>query len=250
MKRKIRFFTTINGVQDAYPIIHASEYRPAWIASARESYFKRKEEAESVGDKFSHVYRCPGIFDIMNKGFILSMPWDVQIETNGDGQSFAWSIPSKDLNTILKSKIVDGHMAHMVAEPLPEKIGALKSIVKFNSPWHVVAPPGVKFIIIPIPYPDQQVFEHVTGILDPGISTELNPQGYWKLLNGKYFLKAGTPVMQMIPLTDEEFDIEVGFANEKEIEWTVKRNYFFNLSFVFKRSLTKTQYIKHFFTKN
>jgi hypothetical protein len=250
MKRKITFFTTVPGVEDVYPIIRASEYKPGWISHARESYFKRKEEAESKGERFNHVYRCPGIFDIMNQGFIMTLPWDVQVETNGDGESFGWSIPSSDLSNILKSKVVDGHMAHLIADPIPKKIGALKSLVKFNSPWHVVAPPGVKLLIVPIPYPDEQIFEHATGILDPGYSTELNPQGYWRLLQGKHTLKAGTPVMQIIPLSEEEFNLEVKSADEKEIEWTKKRSYFFNLSFVFKRSLMKAQYFKHFFGKN
>lgn len=251
--RKITFFTTINGIQDAYPIIYAKDYRPGWIAGARDSYLKRKAKAEKENERFTHLYRCPGIFDIMSRGFILPMMWDVIIETNGDSESFGWAIPSGELSLMqTNGNLVDGHMAHLIAEPLPKRAGCLKSLVKFNSPWHVIAPPDVKFMIIAIPYPDPEdaVFEQVPGILDPGLSTELNPQGYWKMLNGKHLLKAGTPMMQIIPLTDEEFELEVKLAGPKELEWAKKRNYFFNLAFAFKRTLMKAQYVKHFFSKN
>jgi hypothetical protein len=248
--RKITFFTTVPGVEDAYPIIPAGDYKPSWVSAARDSYLKRLKLTENSGEKMHHVYRCPGIFDIMSKGYIVQMPWDVLIETMGDGEDFKWSIPSSEIARLYEGNVVAGHMFKGVAESLPHKPGALRSLIKFNSPWHVVAPPGVKFIIIPIPYDDTHVFEHVMGILDPALSTELNPQGYWKVLKGHHLLKAGTPMMQIVPLTDEEFEIEVKSASAKEIEWVKKRTYFFNLSYAFKRNLMKVQYIKHFFGKS
>jgi hypothetical protein len=251
--RKITFFTTVDGVQDVYPIIRAKDYRPNWITSAKDSYIKRKQKAEAENERFTHIYRCPGIFDLMSKGFIVPMMWDVIVETNGDGESFSWAVPSGELGIMASTnKVVEGHMARSIAETLPKRPGYLKSLVKFNSPWHIVAPPDVKFIIIAVPYPDPEdaIFEQVPGILDPGLSTELNPQGYWKILNGKHTVRAGTPMFQIIPLTDEEFELEVKHAGEKEIAWTKKRNYFFHLTFVFKRALMKTQYAKHFFGKN
>jgi hypothetical protein len=251
--RKITFFTTIEGVENVYPVIPAKDYKPNWVKGARDSYLKRKQKAEKENERFTHLYRCPGIFDLMGYGYIVPMMWDVIIETNGDGESFGWSVPSGELSTIYAGgKIVDGHMAHLVAQPLPKREGYLKSLVKFNSPWHVVAPPDVKFLIIAIPYPDPEdaIFEQVPGILDPGLSTEINPQGYWKITNGKHMIRAGTPMLQLIPLTDEEFELEVKCAGPKEIAWAKKRNYFFNLAFSFKRTLMKTQYVKHFFGKN
>lgn len=247
--RKITFFTTVEGVEDAYPVIPASEYKPNWVASARDHYLKKLKENEEKGERLNHLYRCPGIFDVMSRGYIITQPWDVQIETNGDGQSFGWHVPSGELGRLYKGNVIDGHMSHGIAEPLPHKPGCLKSLVKFNSPWQIVAPPDVKFLIIPIPYPDNYDFEQVIGVLDPAISTELNPQGYWKVLQGRRLIKAGTPMMQIVPLTDEEFEIDVKAAGEKELQWAIKRNYFFNLSFVFKRKLMKTQYLKHFFSK-
>lgn len=251
--RKITFFTTIDGVESVHPVIPAKDYRPNWVQTARDSYVKRKQRAETENERFTHLYRCPGIFDIMSKGYILPMMWDVIIETNGDGESFGWSVPSGEINNMyVGGNVVDGHMAHLIAEPLPKRPGCLKSLVKFNSPWHIVAPPDVKFLIMAIPYPDPEdaIFEQVPGILDPGLSTEINPQGYWKAINGKHMIKAGTPMLQIIPLTDEDFELEVKCAGPKEISWAKKRNYFFNLAFTFKRNLMKSEYVKHFFGKN
>jgi hypothetical protein len=248
--RKITFFSTVLGVEDAYPIIPASEYKPSWVANARESYLTHLKATENSGNREFHLYRCPGIFDIMSRGYIVPLPWDVMINTNGDGEGFSWSVPDGILFKLYDGPVVNTHHADGVAKTLPHKPGALKSLIKFHSPWEIVAPPGVKFIVIPIPYSDTCEFEHVMGILDPSISSELNPQGYWKVLNGSHIIRAGTPMMQIIPLTDEEFEIEIKAASKKELDWVKKRKYFYHLSFIFKRTLMKAQYIKHFFSKD
>ena len=245
--RTIKFFSTLPGVADAYPVIEANQYRPNWVAAARESYLKAMEEAD--GDRISHLYRCPGIFDLMQTGYIVKMPWDVIIETRGDGSDFKWTIPTSDLPRLFNSPLVNGHMEADIAQALPNRPNTLRSIVKFNLPWHVVTPPGVKLLIVPLPYPDTFDFEHTTGILDPGFSTEINAQLWWKVILGKVTVRAGTPLMQIIPLSEEKFNLVVDTATEKEIAWVKKKEYLHNLSFVMKRGLMKAMYLKHFFKR-
>ena len=243
--RTITFFSTMPGVADVFPVVEAKTYRPNWIAQARNSYLKTQEE--SNGNKFSHIYRCPGIFDIMSTGYLVTLPWDVTIETNGDGEGFRWTLPTADLPKLAGTPLVGIHTAANILECLPPRPGCLQSIIKFNTPWHVVAPPGVRFIAMPVPYTDSFEFEHNHGILDPGYSTEINPQVWWKVLNGKHTIKAGTPMMQLIPLTEEKFKLKVQDATEKEIAWAKKKEYLRNMSFVFNRTFIKNMYLKHFY---
>jgi hypothetical protein len=246
--RKIIFFSTIIGVADAFPVIKAGEYRPTWIAGARQKYEEKKEKMD--GAKFFHVYRCPGIFDLMNQGYIVTCPWDVTIETRGDGADFRWRTPEdEELRTLLGDHPVQGHMADAIADSLPIKPGRLKSIIKFTTSWNVIAPEGVKFLIVPIPYPDSYEFESTPGILDSSISSELNAQLYWNKLEGRHTVLAGTPLFQLIPLTDEKFEVEVRNATPSDLDWVKRRRYFLNISFGPKRGFLKNLYNKIWHSK-
>lgn len=242
--RKIEFFNIVQGVADAYPIIKSSEYKPTWVSVCKQKYEEKKVKMD--GDKFFHTYRCPGIFDLMGQGYMVTCPWDVTIETNGDGEDFRWRVPAPDIATMLGDDPIQGHMSNAIADTLPVKQGRLRSIIKFTTGWNMIAPPGVKFIIIPLPYPDTFEFESATGILDPGISTELNAQLYWNVINGRHTVKAGTPLCQVIPLTDERFEIVVRNATPDDYNWMAKRRYFLNMHFSSKRGMFKELYNRIF----
>ena len=241
--RKIEFFSSVDGVADAFPIKPASEFTFKWVEATRRDYkeYVKKEVGRGV-----HVYRCPGIFDVMGTGYIVPLPWDIRIETNGDEENFKWEIPTADIVDLFKAEIVIGHSPKGSSKFMPVKPGSLETIIKINSPWHIIAPSDVKFLIIPIPYPDSYDFESVIGILDPSISSELNFQLRWNVLNGNYTIKAGTPMFQIIPLANERFDFDIRNMNDKDKKWLEKRRYFNNSTFLMNRPLIRKMYQKFF----
>lgn len=241
--KKIEFFSTVDGLADACPIIKASEYRPAWMSLAREEYIKMKKQRN---DRFSHVYQCPGIFDLYNHGFIVTLWHDVIIKTNGDDKGFAWIIPASDLTELNEKKTLITTHDNSIGKFIPVRPGSIPQVVKFNTPWHVVAPKGVKFLMMPIAYPDSFEFESTVGILDPGISSELNIQVNWNIKYGERTLKAGTPLAHLIPLSEESFDMECRTATELDLRWLKRRNFLNNFTFKPKRNMIKDFYYKHF----
>lgn len=240
--RKITFFSIVDGVADAFPIAAAREFKFDWVAAVKTAYKSKMEKNKHT--RFSHLARCPGVFDLLNTGYIIPMPWDVTIETDGDMLNFAWHMPSKDIEDLYNTPLVTGHMPNGIAEHLPTRPFSLDSIIKLNLPWHIIAPPGVKFIMIPIPYPDSFEFENVIGILDPSVSSEINLQLRWNVTNGIHTIKAGTPMVQLIPLTDEKFQLEVRNQTEKDKQWILKRRYLNNCTFFMNRSLVSKIYHK------
>ena len=96
--------------------------------------------------------------------------------------------------------------------------------------------------MIPIPYGDELYFENVTGILDPSISSEVHIQLRWKVLMGRQTIKAGTPMAQLIPISEDNFDLEVRDATEKDLEWYEKRLYLNNCTMVMKHALVQKAY--------
>lgn len=245
--KNIEFFTTISGVEDTYPIIESCKFRPSWVALAKEQYKQKIKAFEDHGQRLFHIYNCPGIFDIMQTGYIICCPWDITIQTTGDYKSFLWNVPSNDINILNSNQpVVGGHFPDDIAEFLPKKHGCMHTIIRISTPWHVVSPPNVKFIIHPIPYSDDDIFEQTLGILDPSISTRLNAQLYWKNIQGSYTIKAGTPLFQIIPLSSEKFTFSIKYASEKQFQWLTKKQYFFNMSFFSKDHILKKLYLKHF----
>ena len=83
------------------------------------------------------------------------------------------------------------------------------------------------------------------GILDPGFSSEINVQGYWNKKIGVHLIKAGTPIAQLIPLTEKSYDYVVRDMNQNDERWIKKRKYLNFFSFQFARNVVKNAYIKH-----
>lgn len=246
--REIIFFSTVNGVADTFPIDYAKNFKFSWVESAKAHY--KEKIAKDPGLRFNHVYRCPAIFDLMAEGFTMPMMWDVTIETNGDGEHFAWSFPSPQLQSLFDSPLLTGHSADNTAKYLPIKPGTLKTIIKLNTPWHVIVPNDIKLMMLPLPYPDNYDFENVSGILDPSISSEIDFQLRWNVLNGIRTIKAGTPMAQLIPMTDEKFKLTVRNATSKDLEWVEKRKYYNNCTMVIKRPMVQSLYKKYFNKEN
>lgn len=242
--KKITFFSSVNGVADVHPINYAKNFKFKWVDVVRNDY---KAEAEkNKHTKFNHLARCPGVFEIMSSGFIIPMPWDITIETDGDLMHFGWHLPSKEIEQIFDSPVITAHFPNTIAKGLPIKPNALESIIKLNTPWHAIVPKGLKFLMIPIPYPDSFEFENVSGILDTSISTEINLQLRWYVTEGIHTIKAGTPMVQLIPLSNEKFELEVRNATAQDKEWLQKRRYLNNFSFILKRNIIQNLYKKFF----
>lgn len=233
---KIIFFSSVLGLAETFPIKPAKDLVPKWAYVARQDYLKNKSKKEM------HIYKCPGIFDTFGTGFIIPAWHDVELET--DGLKFRLTIPDKQLNTLLEKETLQEQTWNAnITKFIPKPPWAVKSILKINTPWHVIAPKGVKFLMIPLPYPDDFDFQSCIGILDPGVSSELNVQGYWNNIKpGNQIIKAGTPLAQLIPITERNLDHIVRDMNKQDEEWLTKRKYLNFFGFILNRAKIKEAY--------
>lgn len=233
---KIHFFSTVAGLAETFPIKPAKDVVPKWAFVARQDYLKNKEKKEM------HIFKCPGIFDTFSTGFIVHAWHDLELET--DGLKFRLTIPDNKLNELLeKDTIQEQTWNGPVTKFIPKPPWAVKSILKLNTPWHVLAPKGVKFLMIPLPYPDEFQFQSCIGVLDPGVSSELNVQGYWNDQRpGKHLIKAGTPLAQVIPITEKTYEHEVRDMTVQDKLWIDKRKYLNFFGFILNRAKVKEAY--------
>lgn len=244
---KIEFFSSIEGVADSTPILEAKEYQQPWFNEARNDYVKQLDAAN--GSTFAHVYRCPGIFDLYKTGFLVTAWCDIKIETNGDPNYYKWTLPNVNLVELMdeaeNSPIVQEHSFDGIAKSVPVPPNTLRSIIKINTPWHIMAPKGVKFMMLPVPYSNDFTFTQSIGILDPSVSSAINCQLYWHQLNGSYTIKAGTPLAYIVPITERKYFFECRDKNKKDERWLKKKEFLKNFTFTFKRTAMKSAYDKH-----
>ena len=236
-KKIIEFFSSVKGVAETFPIKSAKEVIPSWVNEARKDFLIQQKKA---GRELLHITRCPGIFHLFNTGYIVSAWHDIEIR--GEGEIV---IPDNMMNNLLEKDAVTVQGGDNIAKFIPKRPWSHPSILKLNTPWHILAPKGIKFLMIPIPYTDYLDFESCIGILDPGYSSEINVQGYWNKTVGVHLIKAGTPIAQLIPLTEKSYDYVVRDMNQNDERWIKKRRYLNHFSFQFARNLVRNAYIKH-----
>lgn len=241
--KKIEFYSTVAGLPDMFPVVKAKDALPIWAKSARDSYVKKKEQ--SIG-RMNHIYQCPGIFDLFNHGYIIPMWHDVIINTNGDPDTFSWTVPSSDLADLNPEVNLIENQSNGVGAVMPIKPWSLNTLIKINTPWRIVAPRGVKFLVMPIAYPDRFEFESSIGILNPGYSNEINIQLYYNVQKGDVLIKAGTPLAHIIPLSEQNFDLICREMNTVDKFWQAKQKYFNSSTFTLKRNIIQDLYYKHF----
>ena len=239
----IEFFSVAPGLPELFPIIPASQYRAQWMIAAKNDWVETKQKYTK--SRLTHLYQCPGIFDLFNHGYIIPLWHDLLIKTDGNNKNFSWSIPSGTLNNYRGKEVVGTHKPGL-DKFLPKRPWSLDQVVKLDTPWNVIAPKGVKFLMLPIAYPDDFTFENAIGILDPSISTEVNLQLHWNNVKGETLLKAGTPIGHLIPLTEKKYDLVVREMNDHDRRWLEKRNFFMSVFFRENRNLLKDFYYKHF----
>jgi hypothetical protein len=237
------FFSSIDGVADVCPILPANQILPNWVSAVKENYVNEKKNRI---DRVGHLYQCPGIFDLYNYGFIVPAWHDFTIKTEFNRDSFSWKIPNQELSVLMGNTNLIGTHQKSITDFLPRPPTSINQIVKINTPWHAVAPKGIKFLVLPIAYPDSFEFNSHIGILDPAVSSEINIQLNWNIKDGEILVKAGTPLAHIIPLSNEKFNIICRNATEKDFKWLNKRNFLNNFTFKLKRNLIKDFYYKHF----
>lgn len=241
--KKITFYSLVPGLADAYPIILAKNYRPKWVENSRNDCVQKTKEV--IVKDFAHVHHCPGIFELFQEGYIVPMWHDLLIETNGDKKSYRWQVPTDSvINWMSDVPLINHHDSAAQFIPYPDN--AMKIIMKFNTPWRVITPKDVKLLIMPLSYPDEQKFSSVTGILDPALSNELNIQLFWHAINERVLIKAGTPMLHVIPLTEKKYEMVCRYKDHWDGLWQLKKKFISGSSWTFRRKIVKDAFNNHY----
>jgi len=225
-QNKIEFFIPNSVAAENYPILTVKDYKLDWVKRARSSLEKARIDGRFNNPGFTHLARCPGIFELLKYGYVVQTHRDILISPNETG--FEWAVAGLGEGSCNVSDGYNGGVGQAidilsrVEWPLPYPPNVFTYIIKIQTEWNVVTPKNIKLLIIPLPYPDEFEIMASSGILDPSISTQVNFQGYIFKTNKNIILKAGTPLQMVIPLTEKKYEMVQREATERDVRWIMK----------------------------
>ena len=233
-KNKIEFFHNEPSIIDTFPIMESKDLKLNWANKARQDFQNLIKEGAGNNPEFSHLARCPGIFDLFKYGYVISLHKDILIKRKDIGFEWQFKYPRDHRVGNLPSKLNDFE----ITSPTEANIKLISIppwadnfIVKIDTGWHVIAPKGLKFIMLPIAYPDTFDFTSSIGILNPAVATDINFQMFWHAKEDIVTIKAGTPLGHLIPLSEKKYQMVQRNMNQRDRRWVEKMTSAYNSTF-------------------
>jgi hypothetical protein len=236
-KDKIKFHCELPEVKEKYPIIPASSYKFKWV---KESAMAFKEVIAKKGsyEQVTGVVKCPGVFPIMKKGYIVQTWFDVTIRPLNDGR-FECHIPLGILSYLKErnfdKKLISWFSSDEPSHAIPLSIDQIQSLIKITLPWTISIPKGWELLFIPIPYPDLTPFTAVHGILEASEFYHLNAIIKINQRYEEFTIPAGTPLLQLIPIKSDTVEVEILDYDESVKQLEIKNHFASNNTFVIKK---------------
>lgn len=227
-KPLIEFYTDIPVALEHYPPL-----------LSKTNFIETFKKIKISPDAKANIKNCPGIIDYSKTGYIIRTWQDFSIEANNTGEWFEWNAPLNADDYVIKNinfkgvtkKEIDFFNKEIFFEHFPRP-NTLQTVLKFSTPWYVNVPKGYKVLLLPVWYDNETRFSVIPGLLDTQLSNNINVQVYWHTLGKKEILKAGTPLVKIVPVKDEEYDHVFRLITDKE-HYKLK-SYLYKLSNVFR----------------
>lgn len=228
-KSWVRFYSLDPAVSTMYPIVENRLTEREWNSLATTER-NRPEQGKQI------VLNCPAIKQITNAGYVLRAPADFIIKTGKDVEHMSWETPflfkrHSDRYTFSGSEYYVSWHSPAQTEPLIPKFHPHADkpthnvAVKVETPWRVKASDDILLLQIPVSYTNENRFTAAMGILDPRYMHAVSVQLFWHITEGEELVKAGTPLVQYIPISREllskgrvDFIVDTANKLDKEIE--------------------------------
>lgn len=210
----IRFYSIEPGVADLFPIYPANTFRRPWMLE------KGTREDEKLGE----TKNCPGIRLVTSAGWIMPVPADFKIKTHGHTEEWEWasSTTFKDVAS-QEGTYITSHPYQQAKHVIPDDSKSINSVIKVDTPWRLEASDDILLLQMGVPYTKENRFTVATGLIDPQYTHNLNVQLIWHVVEGEEIVKAGTPLVQYIPVSRHmvqagHFDSVIDTADQHDLQ--------------------------------
>jgi hypothetical protein len=219
-KIKLEVYAPVQQLVDLFPPVVMKDAYPDWYAR-----MPKGKDSENV----SH---CMGLKDLYNQGLMLPLWTDYEIDFSPRGVTdIRWASDNNDTST---------GAIHELHRQAPGAFPGYTN-VKFNSPWWFWCSEPVQWLWSQPAWnqPDPQKFTVVPGVVEYKHQNNTHINTLWQLgrANRTEKLRAGDPMVHIIPLTDQPWELEIGVMSPEIFTKKFARwNYSFNLQYQRLRS--------------
>jgi hypothetical protein len=204
----IRFFSTLEWVEKDYPIVKANKHLPAWIKCMP------GHGPYDPDDKFQETYvkattstikNCFGMRNLFDRGFIIPMWTDTWIEKDPKSEQIWFHqpmmFPDEGKKPVKTETVMFAN--YMMVDWLPQAAkDTNRAMVKFDNVWYAESSTH-NLLQVPLFYHYNEDFSCTMGVIpitDYGLS-QINLNLILK--KDKVHVKAGTPLVMLIPVPKE-----------------------------------------------
>ena len=217
-EKKIKFYSLLPAVNTLHPITPARKFRRKWVQEEKEFFVEHEKKCPlHLKTGLTSVGRCPAIKTTMHTGYIVYAPADFTINTIGDGQE----LNVTHRHVLEHAPYVDTHADWQSEWVLPTNAPCVNKVVKLNLPWRLITNDhDIIFLITAVQYHPEERFTQLTGLMDPLITSEINCQLAWHVMDDTVTVLAGTPLAQIIPMSREalSWDVDICDATPRLID--------------------------------
>jgi hypothetical protein len=207
-------FTANQTAYEFYPIEKSNKYIPEWWKQLPVS----KELPTARGGmamEQSSIKRCSGFTNLYTRGYILPLWSDLQVSTSTNGYEYMFA------NTVVEPGI-ERHNEWQYGESFNDYWH-----MKIFSPWMLKQHNKCEFAMIPVIWNNPENWSNFTvlpGVVDFKHQHSTNINLFFEKDRPKVLISAGTPLYQIIPLTDLLVEFKIHLVDPLEIDRLNKRN--------------------------
>lgn len=178
-----------NVIPEPYP---SRKYLPDWYKAIP----PRVDNVNKL--KSSTIKRCPPFLDAMSMGWIIPLAASVDFSTNDDASFINY-------NSNFYKSIIENHAYGQVTTDACPNPNMPKPPMKFMNYWYIKVPKGWSVLFLPpMNRPDPR-FTCISGVVDcDGYNEYVNFPFFFNTPNYTGIVKAGTPLVQVIPIRKSE----------------------------------------------
>jgi len=210
----IKFISMDQDVIDNYPVLPTKKVLPKWFKELPTEKF-----AYPLGSTLPTIKKCMPATDMLTSGYIIQNVIDVDvIKEKTQGNFVENRIKVKDTKYA-----PEAHRFEMCPVKNPDSGTDKQHWIKLKNPWLVRTPPGYSCLFIQPVYEFNPNLRLLSGIVDT--DTFDLPVEFPGWIVNDHIIKAGQPLMQVIPFKREDWNMSMEFTDTHDPKMTDELRY-------------------------
>ena len=206
----IKFISMDQDIIDNYPVLPAKKLLPKWFKD-----LPRDKHLLTLGNSIPTIKQCMPATDMLTSGYIIQNPTNIDLKQ----EVVAGNYIENRVKVENVKYVPEAHQYEMCPVKNPDK----QHWIKLKNPWLVRTPPGYSCLFIQPAYEFNPNLRLLPGIVDTDTFDLPVEFPGWVINN--HIIKAGDPIMQVIPFKREDWKMSMEFTDTHDPKMTEELRY-------------------------